>query len=105
MVTKMKSVKGKVGKAQKAESLPKAKKSEPKFPIVFKEWETTGNQTLKVTVDQYKGRTYNSVRKYWLNEDDELQPGKGVTFTYEDIDDIIEGLKLMKKWLEDNPKE
>ena len=106
MVTK-KNIKQ--GKKQSPKAQPKAEANKAngksKFPIIFSEWETSGHQTFRVVVDLYKGRVLSSIRKFWLDDNDELQPGKGATVGYEDIDEIIEGLKKMKVWMEEHPRE
>lgn len=84
---------------------PRQKKEALKYPVIFNEWECSGHQTFRVIADTYKGRILCSVRKYWLDDNEELQPGKGATIVYEDIDEIIKGLQKMKLWMEEHPKE
>jgi len=84
---------------------PRKKKETIKYPIIFNEWETSGRQTFRVVADMYKGKLLYSVRKFWYDNDDELQPGKGATLNYEDIDNIISGLQKMKIWMEEHPKD
>lgn len=73
--------------------------------VVFADWES-GNQKLRVYKDEFKGREILSIRKFWLPEGEaDYQPGKGVTFFYEDIDLIIEGLQKMKEYCEEHPRE
>jgi len=88
-----------------AKSNGKAPKQKIEYPVIFNEWETTGRQMFRVIADTWKGKVLFSVRKYWYDKADELQPGKGATVGYEDIDEIITGLQKMKKWMEENPKE
>jgi len=77
---------------------PTQSKLEPK---VFKDFESR-NDRLKVYLDHYKGKEVKAIRRFYLDKDSqEFRPGKGVTFTYEDIDEIIEGLQEMKAYLED----
>ncbi len=71
--------------------------------ISFGEWES-GSQLLKVYRDTYKGRELLSIRKFWQDDSGNWQPGKGVTLSYEDIDQIIEGLNQMKIWCEEHPR-
>ena len=83
-----------------AKKAPKAEEREPK---VFKTIELNDGE-LRVSQDFYKGREFLSIRKWYTDRDSgELKPGKGVTFTFEEIDSIIEGLTLMKSYLEENP--
>lgn len=71
---------------------------------VFKEFPAGDNQVIRVERSYYKGKEFLSTRRYWCtNLDPELKPGKGLTFQYEHIEDLIEGLESMKEWLEDNP--
>jgi len=70
-------------------------------PTIFADFEHGTNKRIKVYRDWYKGREILSIRKFWLDTDnDEWKPGKGVTFDYEAIDQIIEGLTTMKGVLE-----
>ena len=79
----------------------KAQKSEE--PVIFKKIESGVNQEIRVEKTFYKGREILSIRKYYKeDENSDFKPGKGVTFNYEDIDEIIEGLKLMQEYLEEN---
>ena len=66
-------------------------------PVIFKEFES-GNNLIRIYKDVFKGREILAIRKFWKPEDKNWQPGKGVTFLYEDIEEIIEGLQEMKTW-------
>lgn len=68
-------------------------------------FESGSGQQVRVYRDIFKGREVLSIRKFYNSETNGWQPGKGVTFHYEDIDDIIGGLEAMKEWLEENTKE
>jgi len=112
MTTKTRTEKAKETIARKKKELEGCKPEEPrkekehqKYPVIFNEWETSGRQTFRVITDTYKGKILHSIRKYWYDDNDELQPGKGATVDYEDIDEIITGLKKMKVWMEEHPKE
>ena len=67
---------------------------------VFKTIEA-GENEIRVYRDSYKGREYLSVRKFYKDGQGQWQPGKGVTFQYENIDEIIEGLQEMQAFLEE----
>ena len=70
--------------------------------VVFKAIPETELQELRVVRSVYKGRELLALRRYWRKDSsEELQPGKGATFTYEEIDEIIEGLQKMKTWCEE----
>jgi DNA-binding PadR family transcriptional regulator len=83
-----------------------AKKKVPEeAPVVFKEWESGGN-LKRVYRGTYKGKEQLSVRAFYQDPDNpEWKFGKGVTFGFEDIDFIIEGLQAMKAWCEENSSE
>ncbi len=87
--------------------LAKMGKAEPSpEPVIFKEIQTKENEVIRVYRDTYKGREYLSIRKLWRKDpSEEYQPGKGITFVYEDITEIISGLEDMASWCEDNPSE
>jgi hypothetical protein len=50
-----------------------------------------GASEVRVSVDQYKGKTYVDVRTYYLNDRDEMAPTKkGVAIhSVEDVDKLI----------------
>jgi len=74
--------------------------------IVFKTIERGPEKEIRVSRDTYKGRTYNSIREWYTDkESGELRPGRGVTFTYEDIDDLTDGLTQLQNYLEEHPQE
>lgn len=72
--------------------------------VVFKEMEYSHDQIIRVFTDMFKGREVLHIRRFWLDEEDEYRPSKGVTFRRENIDDILEGLQAMKTWCEEHPK-
>ena len=74
--------------------------------IVFQSIEDGPEKELRISRDTYKGRTYNSIRGWYTDQNDGiLKPGKGCTFKYEQIDGIIEGLQLLKDYMEEHPEE
>ena len=74
--------------------------------MVFKKWEAGLNKELRVEKSYFKGRKLLGIRKYWReDETQEFKPGKGVTFTFEDIEEIIEGLQAMLNHFEDPPED
>lgn len=87
-------------------ALKKGQKPKPKEgePVIFAQFESGNEGELRVYKDYYKGRELLSIRKFYLDRDsNELLPGKGVTFTYEDIEEIIGGLQKMKSYLDEHP--
>jgi len=70
--------------------------------VVFKTTEKGPDRELRVSRDTYKGRAYNSIREWYQDGSGTLRPGRGVTFSYENIDDIVEGLNQLKTHLEDH---
>ena len=72
----------------------------------FKEIECGYNQILRIHQHLYKGKELLSIQKFWRKEEtDPWELGKGVTFPYEAIDGIIEGLQTMQEALaEDTPQ-
>lgn len=74
--------------------------------LVFKKWEAGPNKELQIERTFFKGRQLLSIRKWWReDETQEFKPGKGVTFGFEDIEEIIEGLQAMLNYFEDHPEE
>ena len=81
-----------------------SKKRVENSSTLFKAMECGPDQEIRISRDFYKGKESLSIRKWYSdNGTGELKPGKGVTFDYENIDDIVEGLFLMKEYLEDHP--
>lgn len=75
-------------------------------PVIFNEWESGYNQKIKVYRGSFKGKLLNYIQKFWLEEaSGEYKHGKAVTFDYEDIPEILEGLEKMKEYLEENPND
>ena len=57
---------------------------------------------IRVGRSYFKGRELLSARKWWRkNEEEEWLPGSGLTFSFEDIDELIEFLGVLKEKLED----
>ena len=72
--------------------------------IIFKTIEYGPEGAIKVSRDTFKGKSFNAIRKFYTERTSgELKPGKGVTFQFEDIDEIIEGLQALKEWQVENP--
>ena len=76
-------------------------------PIIFKTIEASPTIQIRVYRDFYKGRELLSIRKFWRKDEEgpEWQPGKGVTFPYDAIDEIISGLEDMREWCSDHPSD
>ena len=75
-------------------------------PVVFKTIETGPNSLIKIHKTLFKGKELLSIQKFWRgSEEDDWKYGKAITFKYEDIEDLIEGLTKMKSWCEEHPKE
>jgi len=67
-------------------------------PVIFAEVESKG-KLIRVFRDVYKNRELLQIRKFWREDDEsEWKPGKGCTFDFEVIDDIIDGLHKMQDW-------
>lgn len=74
--------------------------------IIFKKIEKGLDKEIRVSRDTYKGRTYNSIREWYTDSNDgQLKPGRGVTFSYEEVDELIDGLTQLKTYLEEHPEE
>jgi len=85
------------------EDAKKFLKTLPPPPRVFKEVETGYNSLIRVHQLNYKGRQLPAIQKFWReNENQDWQYGKAITFPYEAIDDLIDGLQRMKTWMEEN---
>ena len=76
-----------------------------KAPPTFKDIETGYNSLTRIHLLNYKNsKNLPAVQKFWReDESEEWKPGKAITFPYETIDDLIDGLQAMKTWLEENP--
>ena len=79
---------------------PKQEKTENSSKV-FKKIEAGPVDEIRISRDFYKGKEFLSIRKWYTDEEGNLKPGKGVTFQYEHIEEIMEGLTLMKDYLEE----
>lgn len=81
------------------------KKSKPSIkdedPVIFKEVQTSDRNKLVISRNTYKGRESLRIQNFYL-EDDDWRFGKAISFHYENIEEIIEGLQEMQTWCEDN---
>lgn len=78
--------------------------------VIFAELPKGNENVLRVYRDIFtdkRGKRHEtlSVREFYRNDYDELTPGKGATFKYEMLDELIYGLQQMKEWLENHPEE
>jgi len=72
-------------------------------PVLFQEIEAGHNKLIRVHRTVYKDKELLSVQNFWRkDESEDWQFGKAITFDYEVIQDIIEGLKKMKAWCEEH---
>lgn len=90
-------------RAQAAEAQkPKIQTKEGR--VVFATIETGYNKQLIVRRDFYKERENLGIQQLWRKDENQnWEFGKGVTFDYENIEEIIEGLQKMKSWCEEHP--
>ena len=78
-------------------------KSKSSEPVIFKEFNKSETQKLRIWKSIYKGSELYSIQTFWRETpQDEWQYGKATTFHPEMIDDIIDGLEKMKQWWENN---
>ncbi len=92
---------------QKAELFKEFAKKQERKPseeeVVFAEIEEN-NDLIRVYRGAYKGKEQLSVRKfYW--DDEQWKFGKGVTFKYDSLDEIMAGLQAMKDWCDEHSRE
>ena len=114
MVTKKRTLEIELPEGITVEAFQKALKSHLKSPRkpkkedsskVFKYIEAGPDQEIRISRDIYKGKEFLSIRKWYSENGTEgLKPGKGVTFTYESIDELMDGLMLMKDYLDEHPQ-
>lgn len=85
------------------EDAKKFLKTLPTHSPVFKEVETGYNSIIRVHQLNYKGKQLPALQKFWReNETQDWQYGKAITFPYEAITDIIEGLQKMQAYIEED---
>ena len=63
-------------------------------------WPLAGGQQLRLRIVRYRGREYCDLRRWWLTEEGELAPGKGVRFSAELIGDVRAALVEAEDLLE-----
>ena len=72
-------------------------------PPIFKEVETGYNSLIRIHQLNFRGKQLPAFQKFWReNETQDWQYGKAITFPYEAIDDLIDGLQQMKAYIEEN---
>ncbi len=75
-------------------------------PIIFKALLTGDNSQIRIHKTHYMNKELLSIQKFWRqDEKSDWQYGKAITFKYESIEDLIEGLTSMKSWCEEHPEE
>lgn len=74
-----------------------------KAPPIFAEVETGYNSLTRVHLLSYKShKNLPAVQKFWReDEDQDWKPGKAITFPYEVIQSIMDGLQKMKTYIEE----
>ena len=63
-------------------------------------WPLAGGQQLRLRIVRYRGREYCDLRRWWLTEEGELAPGKGVRFSTELIGELRAALVEAEDLLE-----
>ena len=61
-----------------------------------------GKDQIRVYRDCYKGRETFNIRRFYLDDTGEWKYGKGLSFHYENIGDIVAGLEAMAAWAEEH---
>ena len=64
-------------------------------------WPLAGGQQLRLRIVRYRGREYCDLRRWWLTEEGELAPGKGVRFSTELIADVRAAMAAAEDALEE----
>jgi len=76
---------------------------DPAF-VIFKELPRGDKNKLRVYRDTYKEKEFLSIRNWYQDDEDgSWRPGKGVTFSFDEIPEIIEGLEEMLNWCDEHP--
>lgn len=58
---------------------------------------------IRISRDEYQGKEYADIREFYLAEDGEFRPTrKGVKFSLELLDDVIDGLNELRENVQEN---
>jgi hypothetical protein len=62
------------------------------FPIEIASWPRNSRETVKVSLDQYKGNNLIACRCWYVGTDGELKPGKGLTLSVKHLPELSAAL-------------
>jgi hypothetical protein len=63
------------------------------FPVIVAEWPRNRRETIRVSLDEYQGRTTIDCRAWWHDGDGELKPGKaGLTLAVKHLPALAEAI-------------
>jgi hypothetical protein len=62
------------------------------FPIEIASWPRNSRETVKVSLDQYKGNNIIACRSWYVASDGELKPGKGLTLAVKHLPELSAAL-------------
>ena len=62
-------------------------------PTLICEWPKNARETVRVSLDQYHGRDTIDLRVWWIDDADQLRPGKsGITLAVRHLPDLASAI-------------
>ncbi len=63
------------------------------FPFVVAEWPRNGRESIRVSLDEYRGRQTIDLRCWWRDDDGNLRPGRsGLTLAVRHLPALADAL-------------
>lgn len=62
------------------------------FPIEIASWPRNSRETVRVSLDHYKGHNIIACRSWYVGSDGELKPGKGLTLSVKHLPELSAAL-------------
>jgi len=76
-----------------AKGIPGALANRSAFPIVIAEWQRNKREVIRVSLEEYQGRTIIDLRCWWYDDQRELNPGRsGLTLALKHLPTLASGL-------------
>jgi hypothetical protein len=76
-----------------AKGIPGALANPPVFPIIIAGWPRNKREVIRVSLDEYQGRTIIDLRCWWYDDQREVNPGRsGPTLALKHLPTLASGL-------------
>jgi hypothetical protein len=75
------------------EAPPRNRSNDPE-PIIVAEWPAKHGETVRVSLENYKGTWLISLRKWFIVDNDEKRPGKGISLSVKHLPRVTEAVGI-----------